>query len=281
MSASIEMISQMPAAATLDGTELVPLVQAGGNVQASAAAVSKSGFLNGGSIVVRRGAPLVVNANTAVPAVDMATLIHYIGTDSFQTKVLYDGFGTNGFVNIAGRVAGGTESAPTANAVNTKIIQMHGTGYNGSGYTTAIGSIILQAQENFTPSANGTQWLISVTPTGGTSQIGALAAIGIAGLGYAPVTFGSLTAAFGGAAGTIVPGSNASIQTQGGAGILTDVLNVGTVAGGGLFNAVGAVLSSGSLQASTTYANDAAAAIGGIAIGQFYRNGSVVQIRIS
>ena len=31
----------------------------------------------------------------------------------------------------------------------------------------------------------------------------------------------------------------------------------------------------------TTYANDAAAAAGGVAIGQFYRNGSVVQVRVS
>ena len=43
--------------------------------------------------------------------------------------------------------------------------------------------------------------------------------------------------------------------------------------GTGVFSAV--------LQASTTYANDAAAAAGGVAVGQFYRNGSVVQIRIS
>jgi hypothetical protein len=34
------------------------------------------------------------------------------------------------------------------------------------------------------------------------------------------------------------------------------------------------------LQASTTYANDAAAAAGGVAVGQLYRNGSVVQCRI-
>ncbi len=35
------------------------------------------------------------------------------------------------------------------------------------------------------------------------------------------------------------------------------------------------------LQASTTYANDAAAAIGGIPVGGLYRNGSVVQIRVT
>lgn len=35
------------------------------------------------------------------------------------------------------------------------------------------------------------------------------------------------------------------------------------------------------LSSSTSYANDAAAAAGGVAIGQFYRNGSVVQIRVT
>ena len=35
------------------------------------------------------------------------------------------------------------------------------------------------------------------------------------------------------------------------------------------------------LQASTSYANDTTAAAGGVAVGQLYRNGSVVQIRVS
>jgi hypothetical protein len=35
------------------------------------------------------------------------------------------------------------------------------------------------------------------------------------------------------------------------------------------------------LAASTSYANDTAAAVGGVAIGQLYRNGSVVQIRVT
>jgi hypothetical protein len=34
------------------------------------------------------------------------------------------------------------------------------------------------------------------------------------------------------------------------------------------------------MQASTSYANDAAAAAGGVPIGGFYRNGSVIQVRI-
>jgi len=36
-----------------------------------------------------------------------------------------------------------------------------------------------------------------------------------------------------------------------------------------------------SLAATTSYANDSAAASGGVKVGQIYRNGSVLQIRVS
>ena len=45
-------------------------------------------------------------------------------------------------------------------------------------------------------------------------------------------------------------------------------------------NAAGGI-SSIALQSSTTYADDAAAAVGGVAVGQFYRNGSIMQLRIA
>jgi hypothetical protein len=35
------------------------------------------------------------------------------------------------------------------------------------------------------------------------------------------------------------------------------------------------------LAGSTSYANDTAAAAGGVSVGEFYRNGSIVQIRVS
>ena len=38
---------------------------------------------------------------------------------------------------------------------------------------------------------------------------------------------------------------------------------------------------SATLAASTSYANDTAAAAGGVVVGQFYRNGSVLQIRVT
>lgn len=55
-------------------------------------------------------------------------------------------------------------------------------------------------------------------------------------------------------------------------------INVGS---GGRGNTEIRRISSATLQASTSYANDAAAAAGGVPIGECYRNGSVVQIRIT
>jgi hypothetical protein len=57
-------------------------------------------------------------------------------------------------------------------------------------------------------------------------------------------------------------------------------------AGTSIGNPLAIVRSSGAfimadLQVSTSYANDAAAATGGVALGQLYRNGSVVQIRVT
>jgi len=48
-----------------------------------------------------------------------------------------------------------------------------------------------------------------------------------------------------------------------------------------LFNVSQNSINCNLLQGSTSYANDTAAAAGGVVVGQFYRNGSVVQIRIS
>jgi hypothetical protein len=59
-----------------------------------------------------------------------------------------------------------------------------------------------------------------------------------------------------------------------------------TDAGGNLMTPLTITRSTGNvqlptLQASTTYANDAAAASGGVPVGGLYRNGSAVQIRVA
>ena len=43
---------------------------------------------------------------------------------------------------------------------------------------------------------------------------------------------------------------------------------------------LGGTSNGGNLTASTSYANDAAAAAGGVPVGGYYRNGSVVQVRV-
>ena len=75
------------------------------------------------------------------------------------------------------------------------------------------------------------------------------------------------------------PGNPVSLAGGSGTGATINItwsaataLKLQTTAGGALYTPA--------LQASTTYANDAAAAAGGVAVGQLYRNGSVVQLRI-
>ena len=48
----------------------------------------------------------------------------------------------------------------------------------------------------------------------------------------------------------------------------------------GPINVTGPILAA-NLPGSTSFANDGAAAAGGVVIGQFYRNGSVVQVRVT
>ena len=70
-------------------------------------------------------------------------------------------------------------------------------------------------------------------------------------------------------AGTVADGSSPDGTTST-AGVARDALN----------NPTNAMILSW-LPATATYANDAAAQAGGVAIGQLYRNGSVVMVRVS
>jgi hypothetical protein len=68
--------------------------------------------------------------------------------------------------------------------------------------------------------------------------------------------------------------------------LMGDALNIGTPSDGTITNAkvaTGAAIANTKINFSTlgNYANDAAAASGGVAIGNLYRNGSVVQVRVS
>lgn len=68
--------------------------------------------------------------------------------------------------------------------------------------------------------------------------------------------------------------------------LLGDALNIGTPSDGTVTNAkvaAGAAISNSKISFTGlgNYANDAAAATGGVAVGSLYRNGSVVQVRVA
>ena len=68
--------------------------------------------------------------------------------------------------------------------------------------------------------------------------------------------------------------------------LMGDALNIGTPSDGTVTNAkvsTGAAISNSKISFTGlgNYANDAAAAVGGVAVGSLYRNGSVVQVRVA
>jgi hypothetical protein len=67
--------------------------------------------------------------------------------------------------------------------------------------------------------------------------------------------------------------------------LMGDALNIGTPSDGTVTNAkvsTGAAISNSKISFTGlgNYANDAAAAVGGVTVGSLYRNGSIVQVRV-
>lgn len=181
MSASIETISQMPAAATLDGTELVPLVQNGANVQASAAAVSASGFLDGGTIPVSPGTvPLTLTGNVtpgAPPLLSsLGTMLTFVGKDGVNAGVIVNTFGRVPY--IGGQRSNGTFAAPTQVIAGNVLFRAGGWGYASAGDGNPAqwipgftGLIEFQSSEPWVGNHNGTQISLWTTPNGTLAPI--------------------------------------------------------------------------------------------------------------
>lgn len=72
----------------------------------------------------------------------------------------------NGIAFLAAR---GTKAAPTAVQSGDTLAVYGGSGYDGSGWRGFRGRITLNAAENWTTSANGTNWRFQTTSAGGTS----------------------------------------------------------------------------------------------------------------
>lgn len=201
-------------------------------------------MLNGGFVTVTPTTnPLVINGNTGtISSYPTGSELVLVGADSkFTTLPLYS-YGAAVFSSVRGLHANGTQGTPLAVPLNQVLFQISGDGYDSSTFFANAGLLKLTANENFTPTNHGTRWDFQTTNVGTSSR-------------STKMSIGDQVLI-----GTTVPTGTNSLQVAGGASIDT-------------------FLSAG-LQGSTSYANDAAAAAGGVIVGQFYRNGSAVQCRI-
>ena len=94
-------------------------------------------------------------------------------SSAYQLKLKGDGNGVN-WPSLVGLRSNGTSSAPIAVQKDQWLLTVDGSGYNGSGYSNPGGvantAFLVAADENFTPSANGTYLRFS-TITKGTTGV--------------------------------------------------------------------------------------------------------------
>ncbi len=93
-------------------------------------------------------------SNAAIPAAGAASF--------FETS-----YGANGLGSaMIGRKARGTGAAPSATLAGDLLTFWGGNGYGTTGFGNGNTGIIIQATENFTDAAQGTQMVLSTTPNG-------------------------------------------------------------------------------------------------------------------
>jgi hypothetical protein len=197
--------------------------------------------------------------------------------------------------------------AGTASIANTSKGNLSGitTGYSPTGLTIGW-NYAANGETDLMVDANG----LYIYPVSGTGTTPALPIFMLGGSGnfkaFGSVTAGTTLSVAGVAALAITTSGNLNGVTAGYSPqgltvgwsyantgetdlmVSADGINVYTVSSSGVSatSPIFAVSGSGGvtlpgLKASTSYANDAAAATGGVAVGQLYRNGSALQIRIS
>jgi hypothetical protein len=160
-----------------------------------------------------------------------------------------------------------------------------GTGYAVGQTITLVGGTSTTAATFVIDAVNGSGGVIAFTvndvgvysaypPLGATTTTGGTGT----GLVISPVSWwvheDGVTIINPGNGYTTFPGVTFSTPAGGNLARGKAIMNIGAK-----FDITG--VQSSTLRASTTYADDTAAAAGGVALGQFYRNGSVVQIRVT
>jgi hypothetical protein len=182
-----------------------------------------------------------------LPTPVAGTLVQMGNADGVSARYEADSFGST--AHYTGVRWDGTLAAPTALVANDQIVAFQGQGYNGS-LVVGSGAVKNYAAENWGIGHQGSYWRISVIANATTTSVDALSIENDGGVCIPP---------------TVTGGSQ-------GAG----TLNLSAVY---ILGVLQKILSSPNTL--TNAVNDAAAATAGVAVGQLYRNGSIIMVRIA
>ena len=98
-------------------------------------------------------------------------MLHISGKQNVSSRIVFDSFGANTYVVVAGRTARGTPTAPLATANGDVLMRMSGNGYGTTKFSTlGSGRIDIVATENFTDAARATQIQFFTTTAGTNTQ---------------------------------------------------------------------------------------------------------------
>lgn len=110
---------------------------------------------------------LTVAAQTAIVAPVSGSIVHYVGLDANPLRLTYDTHNNASASGTAlmGRRSRGTGASPTAAQSGDVLFSINGRGYGATQYAAAsTGLISINANQNFTDTANGTYIAFSTTP---------------------------------------------------------------------------------------------------------------------
>lgn len=151
----------------------VNFINVTGGVTGSPALMSSDGSDTDINIHVRpKGlGTFLINRNVALPPAPInETLLHVVGLDAANNRILVDTFGGTAAL-ITGRSIGGTAAIPSGTPINSTCFSMGGSGYGSTGIINATKAIVsMIATETWTDAANGVRIVFATTPNGSTTR---------------------------------------------------------------------------------------------------------------
>ena len=119
------------------------------------------------------GVSIIGSTNGAYqPVVNAGGMLHITGNDGAVSRITNDGFGTGAFPAYISRAARGTAASPSSIVLGDILSRYSTVGFGTTAFPTgpAATNIEVYAKENFTNTAQGTEYRIYTAPIGSTTK---------------------------------------------------------------------------------------------------------------